>query len=96
MTGKEEKELGTVKDTKNRKIMILINIVGAFATLLGLAEITRLVAQYWGTYGLLANFPLEISIYIIGAVWTFSAFINFVSPNLNFLSAVRRINPKRS
>ena len=89
-------ELGPVRETRNRKFLILVNLVGAFCTLLGLAEIIRLVASYWGTYGLLANFPLEITIYVIGAVWTFAAFVNFVSPDFSFLNAVRRIRPQRS
>ena len=96
MKGGEEGKLEPIREARNSKLLVTINLVGAFCTLLGLAEIIRLVASYWGTYGLLANFPLEITLCIIGAVWTFSAFINFVSPDLSFLNAVRRIRPQRS
>ncbi len=71
----DNQESGSIKD----KLSFFAHIGGAFCTMIGLVEIIRLVVSYWGTYGLLANFPLEISIYTIGLIWTSTALFKLKS-----------------
>lgn len=71
------------------KLGLAVNFIGAFCALIGLVEIIRLIAYYWETYGLLANFPLEISIYVIGILWIFVSFINFLTSKTRFLEGLR-------
>lgn len=65
---------GSIKN----KLSLLANFAGAFCTLVGLIEIIRLISTYWQTYGLLANFSLEITIYLVGLAWTVGALLKFV------------------
>lgn len=72
------------------KFGLAVNLIGAFCALVGLIEITRLISFYWETYGLLANFPLEMTIYAIGIAWIFIALVNFLTSDSRFLEVFRK------
>ncbi len=71
------------------KLGLVVNFIGAFCALIGLIELIRLIGYYWETYGLLANFPLEISVYTIGIAWILVALVNFLTSENRFLERLR-------
>ncbi len=67
-----------VSDLVPNKLSLVLYVFGAISALIGLVEIIRLIGWYWEMYGLLANFYLEISIYLIGIGWIMYTFVNFI------------------